>query len=154
MSDGSSKTTVLRHSDTWAGLALVLVGGLAGSMAREFDAISRPYPMALSLLLVGLGVLLIGKVLIGKAQHVSFAVPAQAALAATVIIALWIGAVSVGFGYLLPTFVMQFAFLLICGVRGPGKAAMIAAAVAGVSYLAFILGLGVRMPASLFPWLV
>ena len=49
---------------------------------------------------------------------------------------------------------MQFAFLLRCGAGGPGRAAAIAALITGVSYSVFILGLGVRIPDVIVPWLL
>lgn len=144
----------LRHSDTWTGLALVLVGVLAAVTATGFDAPSRGYPMVLGAVLAAFGVLVIGKVMIGKARHVCFSLPAQAALTVAVIVVLWIGAVTIGLGYVLPTFAMQFAFLLRCAGRGPGRAAAIAALITGVSYPVFILGLGVRIPDVIVPWLL
>ena len=153
MSQNANAVTPLRHSDTWVGLALAAVGAIAAWMAAGFDAASRGYPMVLGLLMAAFGTLLIGKVMVGKARHVCFSLPAKGALVVGVIVMLWIGALTVGLGYLLPTFAMQFAFLLNCGVRGPGKAAAIAALIAGASYPVFILGLGVRIPESLAPWL-
>ena len=154
MVQNANRVARLRHSDTWIGLALVLVGVMAALKASGFDAPSRGYPMVLGAVLAAFGVVMIGKVMIGKARHVCFSLPAQAALTVAVIVMLWIGALTIGLGYVLPTFAMQFAFLLRCGGRGPGRAAAIAALITGVSYLVFILGLGVRIPEVIVPWLL
>ncbi|QYX57595.1 tripartite tricarboxylate transporter TctB family protein [Roseovarius sp. SCSIO 43702] len=145
---------LLAHSDTYVGLALVLTGGIAAWLASGFDAYSRTYPLVLGCLLAILGAVLILRVVIGTTTHVSFATPAQVTGAASATILLWIAALTQGLGYLLPTFLMQCAFLWLCGVRAPVKLVLIAALVAGISYLAFIEGLGVRLPRTLAPWLL
>ena len=152
MSNASHKTGLFNDSDTWVGIALIGLGGVAAWMASDFDAYSRSYPLILSLLMFAFGALLVIKVAVGRAQHVSFAVPSRAALIATIVILLWIFSLSAGLGYLLPTFLMQLAFLVSCGQHS-SKAVIFAAMISGVCYLAFIVGLGVRLPASLSPWL-
>lgn len=154
MSRSTDPTSPLAHSDTWTGLALMATGGIAAWLARGFDQMSRSYPMALAWVLVALGALLVINVLRRQTASASFRTPAQVALLALLILGLWTLALSSGLGYLLPTFVMQLCFILLCGSLGLIQAAMIAAAITGISYLAFIVGLGVRLPATLLPWLM
>ena len=150
----SDTKVVVRHSDTWVGLALVIVGAIASWRATGFDVASRNLPMMLGFLMVVFGVLLVRQVVTGKARHLDLSIPIRVTVVTAVTAMVWIGAITIGLGYLLPTFAMQFAFLLSCGVRDLGKAATIAALIASVSYLGFIAGLGLRIPASVAPWLI
>lgn len=145
---------VTRHSDTWVGLAVVIVGAIASWKATGFDVASRNFPMILGFLMVVFGVLLMRQVVTGKAKHVCFSIPIRVTMVTAITAMIWIGAITLGLGYLLPTFAMQLAFLLSCGVRSQGKAATIAALIACVSYLGFIAGLDLRLPESLAPWLI
>lgn len=110
--------------------------------------------MILGFLMVVFGVLLMRQVVIGKAKHVCFSIPIRVTMVTAIIAMIWIGVITIGLGYLLPTFAMQLAFLLSCGVLSLGKAATIAALIACVSYLGFIAGLGLRIPESVAPWLI
>ncbi|MFU1478252.1 tripartite tricarboxylate transporter TctB family protein [Roseovarius sp. C7] len=154
MSHSTDPKPAWAHSDAWTGLALMVTGGIAAWLARGFDQMSRSYPLVLGWVLVGLGALLLLNALRHKTPSVSFRIPGQVALLAALILGLWTMALSGGLGYLLPTFVMQLCFILLCGSCGLAQAAIIAATITGVSYLAFIVGLGVRLPATLLPWLV
>jgi hypothetical protein len=152
--DPSIRHGVLSHSDTWLGIVIAASGGVAAYMASGFDAISRTYPLSLGVLLVALGLSLIVKGLRPSAGHVSFTAAVQVGVPAAVILVLWIYALSSGLGYLAPTFVMQAAFLALCGVRSPLRMAIIAALVTGVSYAVFAGALSVRLPETLAPWLI
>lgn len=154
MSDSSGNPSVRPHSDVWVGLSLVAIGGYAAWLASGFDALSRTYPIALSVALVALGALLVAKGARQRLETVPFRISGHAALVATLTLAVWIVALSAGLGYLLPTFAMQLVFLLLCGVSGYRKITLIAATITIVSYLAFIVGLGVRLPATITPWIL
>lgn len=140
-------------SDVWIGLVLLAIGGGAAWMASGFDDASRPYPLALSVLMMILGAALSLKALLGRGEDQSFAHQLRVILPAATVLALWILALTNGFGYLLPTFAMEFAFMWMCGVRGLGRAATYAAVVTGGSYGIFVALLDVRLPASHLPWL-
>ncbi|WP_417601811.1 tripartite tricarboxylate transporter TctB family protein [Pararhodobacter oceanensis] len=154
MSARSGTPFVRPHSDFWLGLALVILGGIAAWMASGFDAMSRNYPIALSSAVIVLGALLVAKSRRPKAEIANFAIAGPVALIASLTLIAWIVALTYGLGYILPTFVMQAVFMTVCGVRGFGKVALIAAIITGVSYLAFIVGLGVRLPTTIAPWLM
>ncbi|WP_323035511.1 tripartite tricarboxylate transporter TctB family protein [Pararhodobacter sp.] len=154
MSEGSGNPTFRPHSDVWVGVSLMAIGGYGAWLASGFDALSRTYPIALSVSLIVLGALLVAKGARQRLETVPFKISGQAALFATLTLAAWIIALTSGLGYLLPTFVMQLVFLLLCGVSGYRKIILIAATITAVSYLAFIVGLGVRLPATLMPWIL
>lgn len=147
------KTRLAGHSDTWIGVALAVLGAAASVMAAGFDANARTYPLALSLVLSGLGVALILRVALSDPKTVSFALPTRVTALSVCVLAPWIVSVSFGLGFVLPTFLMQLAFLQLCGLRPIGKAAAYAAIITAISYLAFIQGLGVRLPRPIAPWL-
>lgn len=154
MSDRSGNPSFRPHSDVWLGLSLIGIGGYAAWLASGFDALSRTYPVVLSVSLIALGALLIAQGARRRLETVSFMVSGHAALVATLTLVAWIVALTAGLGYLLPTFAMQLVFMLLCGVRGLRKSTLIAAAITGISYLAFIVGLGVRLPTTITPWLL
>lgn len=154
MTDKPVNVHFLSQIDAWVGMVLAVAGGAAGWMASGFDAMSRTYPMVLSLLLAGCGLILVFNVFRHKSENVSLVIPVQVTTLSAVIIGLWIVALSNGFGYLLPTFCMQFVFLRLCNIRSPRKIALFAALISGVSYLAFIVGLGVPLPETLASWIL
>ena len=153
MSERSGNPFVRPHSDVWVGVSFIVIGGAAAWLASGFDAMSRNYPIALSVALIALGAVLIAKASRQALETVPFRVSGQVALVTTLTLGGWIVALTGGLGYLLPTFAMQIVFALLCGVKGYRKVALIAAVITGVSYLAFIIGLGVRLPAPLTSWL-
>ncbi|MDP2779713.1 tripartite tricarboxylate transporter TctB family protein [Devosia sp.] len=145
---------VRAHSDLWVGLTFIALGCVGAWFASGFDTLSRSYPTVLSVSLVALGGTLIVKASHQEPDSVPFRVSAHAAFVATLTLVAWIAALTAGLGYLLPTFAMQVVFLLICGVRDYRKLGLIAAAITIVSYLAFIVGLGIRLPAAISPWIM
>lgn len=151
---GNKKHAISTHSDTWTGLVLLALGLTAAWLANDFDDASRPYPLALSIIMAILGIIIIARVFLDKGKHTSFALPSKVAASAGTIIILWILAITNGFGYLIPTFLMELAFLLVCGFRRLDRAAIVAALISGVSYMVFIIGLGVRLPEPLLSWLL
>ncbi len=150
----SGSRSLMSTSDVWIGLTFAVLGAIAAGIASGFDDASRAYPLGLSLLMSALGVLILINAVRGLGAQVSFVQPAQVAIPATIITVLWISGLTIGFGYLLPTFFMEVAFLTICGVRGFGRVTVYAALISGVSYLIFFIALDVRFPASLAPWLL
>ncbi len=149
----SEKRPGQRSSDVWIGLVLLAVGGAAAWMASGFDDASRPYPLALSVLMMLLGAVLSARALLGGGEDQSFTQQARILLPAAAVLGFWILALSNGLGYVVPTFAMEFAFMWLCGIRGPGRAALYAGLVTGVSYAIFVGLLDVRLPASHLPWL-
>lgn len=145
---------VLRHSDAWVGLSIFLVGAAAAFLASGFNPMSRSYPLLLCVLLMLFGAGLILRVILSEPISVSFALPGRVAALTALIIVLWIGALALGFGFVLPTLLMQIFFLVICGVRSPVRVALYATLITVAGYVAFVLGLGVRMPETLFPYLI
>jgi hypothetical protein len=155
MSTGpSNRHGWLSHSDTWLGVVIATFGGVAAYMASGFDAISRTYPLSLGILLMALGLSLIARGLRPSGRHVSFMATVQVGIPATLVLVLWIYALSFGLGYLLPTFTMQVTFLAFCGVRSPLRLALIAGLITGVSYAVFAIVLSVRLPETLASWLI
>lgn len=140
-------------SDIWIGLVLLALGGGAAWMASGFDDASRPYPLALSVLMMILGLVLAGKALLGRGEDQSFSGQGRVAFPAVMVLALWILGLSYGLGYIVPTFAMELAFMWLCGVRGLGRAAAYAMLVTLGSYAVFIALLDVRLPAARLPWL-
>jgi len=151
---GNKKQAIYAHSDTWTGLVLLALGLTAAWLAYDFDDASRPYPLALSIIMVILGLIIIARVFLVKTKHASFTLPSKVVASAGTIIFLWILAITHGLGYIIPTFLMQLAFLLVCGFRSINKAAIVAALISGVSYMIFIVALGVRLPEPLLSWLL
>lgn len=144
----------LSQKDAWVGMVLTIAGGTAAWMANGFDAMSRTYPMVLSLLLAGCGLILVFNVLRNRSERVSSIIPVKVTILSAVIMSLWIVALSNGLGYLLPTFWMQFFFLRLCSKsHSARKTALFAALISGVSYLVFIVGLGVSLPETLLSWI-
>ncbi|RYH04479.1 tripartite tricarboxylate transporter TctB family protein [Salipiger sp. IMCC34102] len=146
---------ILAHSDTWIGIALVIFAGAAATRAAAFDPISRSYPLVLAVLLGVFGAGLIIRVAASSApKHVPFALPAKVAALATVCIVLWIYALASGLGFVVPTMLLQLAFLTLCGVRPLARSALYAALITAGGYLAFVEGLGVRLPQTIAPWVL
>ncbi len=145
---------LLGHSDTWVGLGTFAFGAAATAMASGFDPMSRSYPLLLSILLMVFGAGLILRVVLSSPENVSLALPGKVAALATLVILLWIAALSLGLGFVLPTLLMQIAFLAICGIRPFGRVVIYAALVTLVGYAAFVWVLGVRLPEALSPYLI
>lgn len=122
---GNNNRGILTHSDTWIGLVLIVLGLVAAWMANDFDNRSRTYPQTLSVIMAIFGLIIIVKAFLGKGSHTSFASPSKVALSAGTIIILWISAITNGLGYILPTFLMELAFLLACGFRGWAKRSLL-----------------------------
>lgn len=154
MTRSAGSSGFLAHSDTWLGLGLFALGGVAARMASGFDAMSRSYPLALAVAVMAFGAILIVRAIVAAPKSVSFALPARVAGLATLLIVVWIAALSFGFGFVLPTLLMQGAFLVLCGVRPLGRVLAYAVVITAVGYGAFVLGLGVRLPDTLAPWLL
>lgn len=146
--------SLIASSDLWVGLVLALLGAAAAWIASGFDDSSRGYPLGLSLFLLALGVVVIINAVRGSGAQASFGLAIQVVIPAATIIVLWIVGLTSGFGYLASTFLMQMAFLTICGVRKMGHVLTFAALISGVSYLVFFVLLGVRLPTPLAPWLL
>ncbi|NLV00283.1 hypothetical protein B6N13_19620 [Marinomonas sp. UCMA 3892] len=146
--------SITSHSDTWTGLVLLTIGLTAAWLANDFDTISRPYPLALGIIMAVLGLIIITRVFLNKGNHTSFALHSKVAVSAGTIIALWILAMTNGLGYIIPTFFMEVAFLLICGFQKLYRAIIVASLISGISYMIFIVGLGVRLPEPFLSWLL
>lgn len=154
MNSKAGTTALLRHSDVWVGLGLFCVGAAAATIASGFDAMSRSYPLLLSVLLMGFGAALILRVGLSTPKSVSFALPGKVSALSTLVIVLWIGALALGLGFVLSTLIMQVAFLWICGIRPLLRAGLYAALITAAGYVAFVLGVGVRLPETLSPLLI
>lgn len=143
------------RTDLAAGSALLFLGAGAGGLASGFDAISRTYPLVLGVLLASLGGVLIVQSLIAgawrtnRSRAFTHAVPSACA-----IVAAWVACLAGGLGFVLPTFAMQWLLMRLGGVGGPVRAAIYAALVSAAGYTLFAVALGVRLPATLVPWLV
>lgn len=142
------------HSNIWVGLVLFVFGLAAAWLANDFDDQSRSYPFALSLIMAIFGFVIFVRVFFDKEISVSFALPLKVTASAGSIIILWILAITHGFGYLIPTFLMELAFLFVCGFNRSIKAFLVAALISGISYLIFIASLEVRLPEPLLFWLL
>lgn len=154
MTEHIPKAGIARHSDTWIGVVLIAVGAIGALAAQDFDTMSRSYPLTLAILLMVFGAMLIGRVVISAPKSVSFALPVRVAGSALAVLIPWVLAIAWGFGFVLPTILMQLALTLICGIRPVAKAALYAVLIAVVSYLVFVQGLGVRLPRPVLPWLI
>ena len=137
------------HSDLWAGLAVLAVGVAAALMAFGFDARSRSYPLTLGIVMASLGLVLCARVAMGTGAHRTLAEPLKVALIGGAIIGGWIVMVSIGLGFLLPTLLLQVAFMLVCGLRAPVIIAGTALGVTAAAYILFILLLDVRLPVPI-----
>ena len=122
-------------------------------MASGFDPMSRSYPLLLSILLMASGLGLILRIVLSSPESVSLALPGKVAALSTLVILLWIGALSLGLGFLLPTLLMQIAFLAICGIRPFSRVIFYSALITAAGFAAFVWGLGVRLPETLSPYL-
>lgn len=142
------------HSDFWIGFALAVFGAAAAAMAWTFDAMSRSYPLTLSVMLAMMGLLLILRTAIRPVTSVNFGLAAKVSALCAVVMVLWILALGIGFGFVLPTLLMQFAFLWICGLRPLVKAVAFSVLITAVGYVAFVVILNVRLPASIAPWIL
>ncbi|MCB2128628.1 MAG: tripartite tricarboxylate transporter TctB family protein [Rhodobacteraceae bacterium] len=154
MSSQTDPRALFSHSDFWIGLVLMVFGGVAASMAWSFDPISRSYPLALSLLLSVAGVLLILKTAIRQTPSVHFGLATKVSALCAVVLVLWIAALGLGLGFVLPTLLMQFAFLWICGLRPVGKAVAFSVLITAVGYSVFVFVLNVRLPEGIAPWIM
>nr|WP_306152216.1 tripartite tricarboxylate transporter TctB family protein [Roseovarius sp. MMSF_3281] len=154
MKSKARKIGLLGHSDTWVGLGIFVFGAAATAMSSGFDPMSRSYPLLLSILLMVFGSGLILRVVLSSPENVSLVLPGKVAALSAFVVVLWIGALSLGLGFVLPTLLMQIAFLAICGIRPFGRVAIYAALVTLVGYAAFVWVLGVRLPETLSPYLV
>ncbi|MFN3209038.1 MAG: tripartite tricarboxylate transporter TctB family protein [Roseovarius sp.] len=144
---------LLAHSDVWVGLGILVFGAAAAVMAGGFDPMAGRYPLLLSILLMAFGLGLILRVILTSPDSVSFAIPGKVAALSTLVIVSWIAALTLGAGFVLPTLLMQVAFLVICGIRPVVRAVLYAALITGCGYAAFVWGLGVRLPEALSPYL-
>ncbi|MBN7785942.1 tripartite tricarboxylate transporter TctB family protein [Ponticoccus gilvus] len=154
MSSQADPRGLFTHSDFWIGLSLTVFGGAAAAMAWSFDAMSRSYPLALSLLLAAMGGLLILKTLLTQTPSVNFGLATRVAALCALVLVLWIAALGFGLGFIGPTLVMQFAFLWICGLRPAGKAVLFSVLITAAGYFIFVFLLSVRLPESIAPWLL
>nr|WP_306267080.1 tripartite tricarboxylate transporter TctB family protein [Pararhizobium sp. IMCC3301] len=145
---------VYSNSDFWTGAVIFVTGFIAAWMASGFDDLSRPYPLSLGIILAILGLLLSIKAVIGTSDRVSFILSLQSAVPSVIIIVSWITAISTGLGYLIPTFLMQAAFMILCGMRDAKKITLFAALVSTVSYTVFMVLLGVRIPTPVASWIL
>lgn len=150
MSDSSTR----RHSasvDIVTGVVLTLAGLTASYAALDFDAESRLFPaLAAGLLaLTGVAILVLGVVHPGDPRRVAHSL-GLAALAVTAIGG-WAGLFAAGLGFVLPTFLLQFALLWLAGERRVLFSLAVAAIVTGLAYLAFAVVLDVPMPPSVWP---
>jgi len=147
-------SNVATHSNTWIGLILFVFGLAAAWLANDFDDQSRSYPFALSIIMASFGFIIFIRVFFKKEKSISFVLPSKVTASAGAIIILWILAITHGFGYLIPTFLMELAFLFVCGFNRSIKAILVAAFISGISYLIFIVSLEVRLPEPLLFWLL
>ncbi len=154
MSSQTDPRGLFTHSDFWIGLVLTVFGGVAAFMAWSFDPMSRSYPLGLSLMLSVVGVLLILKTAIRQTPSVHFGLATKVSALCAVVLVLWIAALGFGLGFVLPTLLMQFAFLWICGLRPVGKAVAFSVLITAVGYFVFVFILNVRLPESIAPWIL
>lgn len=146
--------SVLSHSDFWTGIVLVLIGGLAAWMATGFDAESWLYPMVLGVVLALCGAILAVQAAMSSRPSVSFTQPLLICGPAALVIAIWIMAIVWGWGFLLPTFVMQVALMKLGGMTGLRRPLSYASLVTVAGYGLFVWALGTRLPAPLYSWLI
>ncbi len=142
------------NNDVWVGVVLFLLGASAAWQANGFDAASRTYPLVLGSLMAIAGLVLTLRAFRLKEAGSDYSLAMKVVLPAAVLLVLWVLGIAAGLGFVLPTFVMEFGFMQLCGVSSLVKRMSYAALVTAVSYILFVFALGVRIPASLQPWLL
>ena len=146
-----NKKRLVSGRDFLTGSIMLIVGLLACFEARSFDEASRLFPAVTAALLAAAGffvaLLAIVRPVVREPQPHSIDTPLLAALT----IAVWAAAVNHGAGFIAPTFLMQLALFRIAGIRDGKILVSVAALVAGLAYLLFVVLLNVPLPPSLWP---
>ncbi len=119
-------------------------------MAFDFDAASRVFPATLAGLLTLVGLALVATSFWRdnrRSPNGGF----HAAIAAATVSMAWAAAVSFGGGFLVPTFLMQFALLWLSGIRRLWITATCAILITAAAYVLFAILLNVPLPAAHLP---
>ena len=150
MPEPGNKRPIVRN-DVVTGGVLAAVGLLATFQALGFDAESRLFPAITSGLLAAVGIAIVILAIYRPDKTVRVAHGAGTTPMACVVIACWAIALGGGAGFLLPTFFMQAFLLRLAGIRRLPVLVGVAALVALLAYLMFVVLLDIPMPASRLP---
>lgn len=134
----------------FAGIAVCGVGLTAMTLAFDFDTASRVFPATLAGLLTLAGLALIAMSFWRNNRRSPNGGFRAATAVATVSMA-WAAAVSFGGGFLVPTFLMQFALLWLTGIRKLWLTATCAMLITAAAYVLFAILLNVPLPAARLP---
>ena len=134
-----------------AGPVLLVLGSLAAWLATDFDAESRPFPLALGGLVAVSGVGILVQAFVSVRRD-TFRPDGQAqVLVAVVLMGLWALAFGSGLGFVMPTFGLQLGLLWLSGVRAPLRVTGLAAVITLLAWLLFVFLLDIPLPPSLLP---
>lgn len=136
--------------DLITGTVMIVVGLVAYFEALSFDEASRLFPAVTAGLLVATGLGVAFHAFFKPASHERRLHAIRTPLLAALVIAAWAVAITRGGGFIFPTFLMQLALFLIAGIRNWKMLLSIAALIAALAYLLFVVLLDVPIPASRF----
>ena len=134
------------------GGVIALAGLLALLLALDFDVASRAFPAVISALLALAGFAVVGMA-VAKPREMATDLHGigSAGLACLAAGEEHRAQAAGGAGFIVPTFLLQIALLLLTGVRRRGYLLAVAAFVTGLAYLGFIVLLDVPLPPSRLP---
>lgn len=147
----AEKKRPIARGDLLTGGVIALAGLLALLLALDFDVASRAFPAVISALLALAGFAVVGMAVAKPREMATDLHGIGSAGLACLAIAVWATAFAGGAGFIVPTFLLQIALLLLTGVRRRGYLLAVAAFVTGLAYLGFIVLLDVPLPPSRLP---
>ena len=143
----------LSGEDFWVGQFLIVVGLFSWIMANSFDARSQAVPLIISRLLVAVGfIIIIRAVTRCPSKKVDFH-NLKTIIPIVLIITSWGVALSLGAGFVIPTFIMQCTILWIAGICNLRRLIPYAFSITAGGYVLFALILNIRFPSSIFSYI-
>ena len=130
---------------------MLAIGAVAAFQAGSFDTASRMFPLIMSIALAAIGLVIVVRSFLIRSGEKSSSANLRHVVIAVMIVSAWLTMFSGGLGFVLPTFLMQVAFLWLGGLRSPIRVVSIAALVTVLAYLSFVGLLDLPMPPSELP---